>query len=432
LIKDCLGKSESKVLPKNNLQTTSKYGGAVLKEGISNVSSLAAGPLNQDGRVVPLVTFQKCHEYYQSSPRVYNTTESFVLDIRNRGFHWDGDAAGIKTMEEWEKTAKPKRMFAKMIRNLMVCGTHLISWKDWMPLQLSTVIAKIRDPGGETKQYIQRINGIEIKLDAEDFIEIGLNELDREPWGMGAFHSLFYDDYFDIDGSDPRPVIELQRQSLQDQGRILHKLAAPRAFYNIEGVDSKVLDNDIIPVLEAMKPGDRAAFNAKIEPVVENLGSTRFPEYSENIKKEVDVGVGSSKNRLITEPSAMADAKEANKDDDDRILGLLDILKEFMDFEVIPRITGLELGKVEFKWGNKDTFRIELPEAIEKAITLKLITVEKAIEMLQQNFKWPKIETKDIPQPEPEIPNQIIPDKEERSKMLLLRDEIKRFQEKNR
>ena len=84
----------------------------------------------------------------------------------------------------------------------------------------------------------------------------------------------------------------------------------------------------------------------------------------------------------------MADAREAGAQDDDRTLGIMERVRIFMNKEVIPRITGLPPGTVVFKWGAKDTFDIDFPEPIEKAINLRIITPETARKMLEDQYRW--------------------------------------------
>ena len=84
----------------------------------------------------------------------------------------------------------------------------------------------------------------------------------------------------------------------------------------------------------------------------------------------------------------MADAREAGQQDDDRILGIMERLRIMMNFEVIPRITGRPAGEIIFKWGGKDTFDLEFPEAIQMAIDKNVISPEKALFMLEDNFRW--------------------------------------------
>jgi len=198
-------------------------------------------------------------------------------------------------------------------------------------------------------------------------------------------------DYIDIDGKDPRPVLELHRQNVQDEAKIKHKLGSPRVVWNFPNVGKDSIDNDIAPLIEGMGPGDRLALNMPegSDIIQETLdGQLRFGEVTKNLTDEVTVGLQSSKTRLLTDPSAMADAKEAGEQDDDRILGIMKKLKAFMERHVIPRVTGMELGEVEFKWGAKDSFDLTMPPAIEKALDKNILPPKVALQILIDNFRW--------------------------------------------
>jgi len=391
------------------------------RESSSDAGNSRVGGLNMSNfnRIRPRIDFWKREEYYLTVGRVQNVTESFVLNLINREWYYDaGDEdstvndAAVDLMEAWEEKINISAFIAKMVRNWIINGVHIISPVDWLPVQLQTLTAKKRDKKGDTEFYYQVINGVEKALPAKDFLELPYIEFDREPWPVGMFDSLMNRDYIDIDGRDPRASLELYRQALQDNMKIHHKYASPRVIYWAEGVSKETLDNDIIPVIEGMMPGDRAAFNAKIEITQETVdGNARFIEHVNKIIDEIDTGLQSSSNRLITEPSAMADAREAGAQDDDRTLGIMERVRLVMNKEVIPRVTGLTAGEVIFKWGAKDSFDLELPDPIKDALKLKLIFPEQALVMLQEQWHW-KIPTLEeameklggaaLPQPDPE------------------------------
>jgi len=396
------------------------------KEQSSDAGNARVGGLNMSNfnRIRPRIDFWKREEYYLTVGRVQNVTEAFVLNIINREWYYDaGDKDSqvndnaVKLMEAWEEQVVVSRFIASMVRNWLLNGVHIISPKDWLPLQLQTLTSKRRDKSGKTLFYFQTINGVEKQIPADEFLEVPYIEFDREPWPVGMFDSIMNRDYIDIDGRDARSSLELYRQALQDNMKIHHKYASPRVIYFAEGVSKETLDNDVIPVIEGMLPGDRAAFNAKIEITQETVdGNARFIEHVNKIIDEIDTGLQSSSNRLITEPSAMADAREAGSQDDDRTLGIMERIRIFMNKEVIPRITGLTPGEVIFKWGAKDAFDLELPEPIEKALNLKLMAPEQALVMLMDQYHW-KIPTIEEaleklglnPAPEPPEPEPVEP-----------------------
>jgi len=374
-----------KLIPRTK-EEQSSLAGNVRRGGISG---------NTFDRIYPRIEFWKRMEYYLTVGRVQNVVESFVLNIQNREHYYDSKEEGeieekdIELMEAWEEQVRLNRFFGNTVRNWIINGIHIVSPVDWVPLQLQSIIAKRRDLEGNTIAYIQYINGIEHVLDAKDFLEIPYIELDREPWPTGLFDSLMNRDYIDIDGGDPRASLELYRQALQDNMKIHHKYASPRVVYTIPNANRETIDNDIIPLIEGMRPGDRIVLNEEIKIEQETVdGNARFIEHVNKIIDEIDTGLQSSQNRLITEPSAMADAKEAGQQDDDRILGIMERLRLMMNFEVIPRITGRPQGDIIFKWGAKDAFDLSFPDALEKALAANVIAPEKAALILENNYHW--------------------------------------------
>ena len=90
------------------------------------------------------------------------------------------------------------------------------------------------------------------------------------------------------------------------------------------------------------------------------------------LDKEVEAGLQSSANRVITMPSAMADAREAGEKDDTRTLGIMEKIRRVMNKEIIPRVLGEGSG-IEFVWGTQDDFEIEMPPGVIDAVKLGLI-----------------------------------------------------------
>jgi len=292
-------------------------------------------------------------------------------------------------MENWEEQIGIDEFREEFIRNWIINGVNIVSPVDWEFVQLQSLQAKRRDEFGKTTEYIQIINGQEVDLDANQYLEIPYINLDREPWPVGMFDSLMSRDYIDIDGRDPRASLELYRQALQDNMKIHHKFASPRVIYSVPNANESTIDEDIVPIIEGMVPGDRAVFNEEIIITQETVdGNARFIEHVNKIIDEIDTGLQSSANRVIAEPSAMADAREAGSADDDRTLGMMSKWTAFVNKHVIPKITGLKAGQLVWKWGSKDAFDLEFPEALEKAINTRIIRPEQAMVMLEEQYHW--------------------------------------------
>jgi len=352
-------------------------------------------------RITPDLPFLKMREFYETIGRVQNVVDSMVDNVINREWFFDDTTDGGKggayqkeldALEDWKQnTIDTTDMLSQIIRNWLIFGVIIISPKDWVLIQMESLISKRRDNFGNTIEYIQSINGVENIVNANDYFELPFINLDRKPWGVGLFSSIMNVNWIDIDGEFPHSALDWYRQTIQDYGRIQHRYGSPKVIYSIEddAVNQETIDNEIAPMLEGMKPGDRAVINGKLLMVSEAVdGQSRFVEYGKKVQEEVDVGLQSSQNRLITEPSAMADAKEAGENDDDRILGIMEKIRIFMNKVVIPSVTGDKGGHIEFKWGAKDSFKLVLPPAIIEAISAAIITPEQGRLMLEEQHHW--------------------------------------------
>lgn len=379
---------------------------------VSKTASLMGGLVTNGGfRELPNLPFAKKIEFYMTVGKIQNVVDAMVLDITNREWFFkdttDGGKGGayspeLKLMEQWGKsTVQVSEMLGEMVRNWLVCGVHILSPKDWQPIQLRAVMSKIRDENGVTDTYVLVINGKEEFFPAKDFFEIPYIALDVAAWGVGLYDAISNNQYVDVDGQQPNAPLEIYRQTLQDQGRILHKFASPRTYYApVEGQSwsKDQIDNDITPAIEATKPGDRGVIPHSFQIIKEDIdGKARFTEYADDIQEEVEAGLQSSKNRLLTEPSAMADAREAGEQDDDRILGLMNKITVFMNKTVIPAVLGIEPGWIEFQWGEKDAFHLEIPPALAQAIELNVLSPEEVRQMLIDQHEW------NIPKLTPEL-----------------------------
>ncbi len=382
---------------------------------VSKTASLIGGLVTNGGfREEPHIPFDKRIEFYMTVGKIQNVVDAMVLDITNRSFFFkdttDGGKGGAYTkelrfLEKWQKSkVQLSEMFAEVVRNWLINGVHILSPIDWQPVQLRSIRSKIRDNNGITKQYIQVINGQEKFLDATQFLEIPYINMDVAAWGVGLFDSIMNRNYLDVDGHQPNATLEIYRQTLQDQGRILHKFSSPRTYYMpADGVtvSKDVIDNDIVPIIEASHPGDRAVMSQRMEILTEDIdGKARFTEYADDINDEVEAGLQSSKNRLLIEPSAMADAKEAGEQDDDRSLGLMEKLRVFMNQTIIPHVLHIDAGWIEFSWGEKDAFNLQVPPALIQTVQAGIITPQQALLMLKEQYEW------NIPEMTPEMQRQ--------------------------
>lgn len=306
-----------------------------------------------------------------------------VGDILTRDWYFESDIAQYsKEMEDWETSYKLSSLFESIIRDWLTCGNHIVSTKDWMPVQLTSILGLERDKYGVTQNFIQKINFSDKKLPAKEFLHTKYIDIDRQAWGLSHYHALMTG-FSDLDGRQGYPTLEIYRQMEQDISRTHHKYASPRVIYQFDGVSKDVIDNQLTPLFESMGPGDRLVINHMGEILQESVDpKARFTDSIQQINDEVEAGLQTSANRLITKPSAMADAGEAGQQDDDRILTLMEKLRRLMDEVIIPTILGTKLGECSFKWGAKDSFDLVFPQGLQAALNAGLITTQEGREIL--------------------------------------------------
>lgn len=363
-------------------------------------SSIVTNTLqNYENVFTPDVEFVKAYEYYKTVPEFQNVVEQIIAEVTARDWRFDGPASGVNAMEEWEQKFDLRKIFEYLIRDWLVTGNSIMSVADWHAVQMSTIYGMERDRYGNTVAYVQRVNEAWVKLSPKQFIHTRFIDINREAWGIPWAHSLMTIRN-DVDGHKTLSEFDWWMQLKQDSGRMTHRLGAPRLIYYFPGIDQNTIDQKIGPALQQMQAGDTLAFGGQnigkpelIPEVVET--KTRFEGQHAIMKNSIEAGLQSSAIRLITEPSAMADAAEANKKDDSRILGVMERLRVFMDQEVIPRVTGYE--KTEFKWGAKDKLNLDFT-AILALCAQPILTIEEKRRLLA-SIGIPLDENVEIPDP---------------------------------
>lgn len=385
-----------------------EYGGKLIKsEDISSKVADSSFTLY----IKPFVDFASKWNYYLTIGKVQNTVEKLVSDIITRDWYFESENESlVEQMDGWENEFNLSSILENMVRDWVVTGNNITSYEDWIHVQMSSVVGLVKNVDLTTKWFIQKIGNLEVKLPGEQFLHTKFIEADRQTWGFSLFESLM-NTYVDMDNRESLPLLDIYRQMEQDISRIHHKYASPRTIYAFENINKDVMDQNITPLLESMKAGDRLSLNAVPEILTETVDpKARFTESIQQINDEVEAGLQSSANRLITDPSAMADAREAGQQDDDRVLGIMEKIRRIMDDVIIPRVLGVEKGECLFKWGSKDSFELEFPPGLAQALSMNLISPEEGRKILISTG-W-KLEG-DLPeQPKPEETTQPFKKKE--------------------
>jgi hypothetical protein len=346
-----------------------------------------------NGWTLPPVPFSRCEEYYQTVGKVTNAVESFISQVINRDWYFDGDdksEAQVNILKAWETKYHLSIIFENIIRDWLVDGNSLIGKSDYLPVQMESIIGLKRDSSGEVTKYGQYFGGNKITdLDATKFFHSKYISLSRSAWGLSLYHSLMTT-FIDIDGRTSQPLLALYRQSLQDNSKIHHRLGSPKSVWYFD-VAKEVLRDSIKPLVKGMKHGDTLTLNKKPEIISEQIdGKTRFTEATQQLNNEIETGLQSSSSRLITQPSAMADAKEAGSQDDERVKGIMEKLRRFMDEVIIPHVLGKKQEEchVSFKWGTKDSFTLEYPDGLRNLLLDGVIDEEIVRHILTKRLNW--------------------------------------------
>jgi len=171
--------------------------------------------------------------------------------------------------------------------------------------------------------------------------------------------------YIDSDGNVTTSALDGDKQIFQDFLKIYHKTASPRSIWSFpEATNPDDFNGDnpksLAAFIKAMKAGDRLATPMKAEIITEGIDpQARFTDGIDKIvDPEVSSGLQSTVNRLINDPSAMADAKEASKAvNDPKSTGIMQDFLEWINFEVIPKVRPQK--DVEFTWGSQDDFEFD-------------------------------------------------------------------------
>jgi hypothetical protein len=330
--------------------------------------------------VVPdFASFIQCFEYYRTLGKVQNVVDSIVANIINREWYFESDKpTRIKIMEDWEERFDLSRVIEQMVRDWLIFGNSILGYSDWQPMQMSTILGIKRDIYGRPEYFVQTVNGKVVDIDAKPFLFTKFIEINRDSWGKPLFCGLISSNYTDIDGNQPVPHLQNYRQVLLDAGRLIHKQCSPRSVWAYDGASPESLEKDIKPLHDAMRPGDRLVTNRKPDLITEQINvSSRFANFTELIINDTEAGLQSSENRLITQPSAMADAREAGAQDDDRVLGIMEKVRRTINKYIIPRVVG-EANVCFFKWGAKDTIELEMPDGLMNAVKLGILSIAEA------------------------------------------------------
>ena len=328
----------------------------------------------------PEVDFATSFNYYTTIGKVQNAVESFIADILTRDWYYDGQESAVKIAEAWEDEYHFQRLLESTIRDWLVCGNSIVGMTDWLPVQMYHVVGLKRDIWGNVTNYVFNFNGKweDLPLPVDSYILSRYIDLNRKPWGLGMFHAL--ETQFALYGGSSIPQLEGYRRHIQNVFKTEERYAWPVVIWAYENL-SKAEWEKQKEELKGYRAGMRKILNRIPTLLSETIDGSRsgLLEATRGIlDAEVEAGLQSAVNRLITQPSALADAREANARDDARTLLIMQKIATWMNTQVLPKVTG---GKLEFRWGKQDSFSFDFDKLIS-AYKARLISPQEAREMM--------------------------------------------------
>lgn len=326
--------------------------------------------------VRPEVDFSTCYEYYRTVGKVQNAVESYVSHVLSRDWYFEGPQEVVRQLEEWEERFNLSRLLEYIVRDWLVCGNSLVGVSDWQPVQITSIVGAKRNQYGIAEQYVQQVNGREVLLDASKFIHTQYIELNREAWGVGMFHSLLTT--FAYGRKRSLPQLDIYRRQIQLFFKVLERYGSPVTVWFFDNIGKAEFEKQVED-LRTLEAGDRRILSKKIEIATETIDGRGdlINSISPVINQETDAGLQTSANRLITQPSAMADARVGSRYDDARATAIMEKIRRVMNALIIPRIG----SGAEFRWGKKDDFEFDFDQLLQ-AKNAGFISVEEGREIL--------------------------------------------------
>lgn len=382
-----------------NSKLTEGVGGVLVEADSAPIGKIdKAGYLVNDGRPAALVSndagagaktreypdvlFKQQFEYYKTIGKVQNSTDMACMKVIARHWYFEStDPANkypeqIKALEAWENKFNLSFIFESMVRDWLVCGNNMIDLATWQPVQMIFMDSMERNEFGVPIRYIFLFNGQPIALDPPKFLHTKWIDQNRAAWGLGAYHAIFNDRWYDKDVKFVKSIAAILRVMQQDAAKIHHKFASPRIIYGFDNVNKEVFDRDIAPLVRKMGAGDRLAISKTPTLITETVdGKARFTDSIDMINSEVEAGLQSYTNPIVTKSVPLSTSKVGNSQDEDRSLGILEKLRRVFDNEFIPRILGEQWrGKICIKFGTPDDYQYqpnELQVWLEQGVVSK-------------------------------------------------------------
>lgn len=363
------------VEPRDNLNVFRVGEEYELGEASSKISVYDTSYVGYQLVIQPKISFKQLYDYYLTIGKVQAVVDSYVSEVITREWEFgteedEEDDTGIEKAEDWADTINLKALIEYTVRDWLVCGNSMLGTTDWKNVQMDHVVGLKQDDYGNVQDYVVTFNGKweSLPLKPEQYIHSKFIDANRMPWGIGLFHALA--NTFIWNAKQSTPALELYRRHLQNVGQVEEKYAFPRVMYSVDGLGiSKAEIEKLKEQLKGWKPGDRLFIDKVVQMLVETIDGARggLLQTTTDIQDaEMDSGLQSNIGRLRTEPSAMADAREANTKDDAMLLHIMAKVEELINRQILPMVLG-EDTEVRFHFGQQDDMEIDFNELMQIA-----------------------------------------------------------------
>lgn len=340
--------------------------------------------------------------YYYVHPKVKTVTDTIRLQIKSRGYYYKcKNPKAKKALEQFTKRARLGHVIDTWITEGIVTGdsfTEMLSpdnLQNLGPVPISTIWKIDRNEDGSYKTIWQLNEGDKRALDPRNFIHFKLIDLPDQAFGIGLIHALATPQL--IDGDFRPSALDNHLMMTDAMVRAIETHIAPLITAYYENASDDFLEQEASKIKNA-RNGGYYLTNKKPEWTQLAIDPrARFEAYIAHMDDLVDAGLAHPVIRLLTNPSALADAQAAADIMEPFLFGIESTIKELIDTEIIPRVLTaagiLDDGENEFLWGKEDESDFNVEE-IFTALNTKVgnkptISIKEARMMLREKFRWP-------------------------------------------
>ena len=360
----------------------------------------------------PQLTMAQLMSYYFTNNKVKTVADTIALQIKARRYYWNTKSVKArKALQDFDRNARLGNIIDCWVREGVVTGnsfTEMLAPDDLQGLSqvpIESIHTIERNPDGSLKTIVQLIDGQKQALRPERFIQYKLFDVGRRPFACGLIHALAMPQI--IDG-EVRPSVLANYGMMRDAlVRTIERHASPIVHAYYEGASDEFLQTEAQKIKDA-KNGDIYASNRKSEWQEISIDPrARYEGYIHFITKDFESGLMHPVIRLLTEPSALADAQAAAEIMEPFLFGIEDGIKELIDQQIIPRVleaNGLSNVEAEFAWGMEDSADIEMAD-LWAAVNAKqqILKPHEIRRIVREKFHWPLDENNELDQDIPEI-----------------------------